>query len=168
VQLRGHGDLAHEPSQGHPIAVVNAGLEPNLRHRAVDEVPQRHDAAGQHRTRAPADADCATLQGFEREVRDVDLVPELMSESAQTERLLAPARFLLEASVFGDGLGDGRVKAAIQGVKVLGTDERAALDRQLGDRLADVPVSPGAPSIRMGARRPFRSCARPARHGAAR
>jgi transcriptional regulator with XRE-family HTH domain len=118
-------DLAHEPSQGHPIAVVNAGLEPNLRHRAVDEVPQRHDAAGQHRTRAPADADCATLQGFEREVRDVDLVPELMSESAQTERLLAPARFLLEASVFGDGLGDGRVQAAIQGVKVLGTNERA-------------------------------------------
>ena len=42
--------------------------------------------------------------------------------------------------MFSDGLGDGGVQTAIQGVKVLGADERAALDRQLGDRLTDVTV----------------------------
>ena len=125
VHLRGDGDLADEPSQRHPITVVKAGLEADLRQCAVDEVPQAHDAAGKHRTGAPADADGATLQGFEREERGVDLVPELMSESPQTEHLLTPARFLQEPSMLGDGLGDRRVEAAIQSVEVLGTDQRS-------------------------------------------
>jgi hypothetical protein len=70
----------------------------------------------------------------------VDLVPELVPEPAQTEHLLAPADFLPEPGMFGDGLGDRGIQAAIEGVKIFGADRGLALDRQLGDRLTDVTV----------------------------
>jgi hypothetical protein len=66
VHLCGDGDLAHEASQGHPTAAVEAGFEPDLRQRAVDEVPQPDDATGQHRGGASAEAHCAPLQRLER------------------------------------------------------------------------------------------------------
>ena len=77
-------------------------------------------------------------------VAGLDQISQLMGEKAQPlgERLLVLLARQAIALVreLGDRVGDGIVQAAVEGAELVDLDRQVALEREVGDRLAQVAV----------------------------
>ncbi len=140
VEVRHHGDLLKELGHGQPLAPLGASVEADLAQRAVNEIPERHEAPAKHHPGAPVDGDRALSQGLEREERRVQRVAELVRDLPAPLVFLRPGSPRGNAGVLRHSFRDGRVEAAIQDAEFLDPDRRPLFEGQLGDRLADVAI----------------------------
>ena len=140
VEIAGCRDLVHEPGDADPLAAVFRAGQPDLTERAIHESDQARQASTQHRSGTAVDRHRSTLQGVKGEERTIQEVPKLVSGVPETLDLLFRSFLSDEPAMLRDRFSDRGVEAAVQGMKLFDGDRRALLDRDLGDRLADVAV----------------------------
>ncbi len=80
MQRRGDGDVAQKIQYGKQLRPLMARGRSNVRERAVDEVAESSQAAAQHRSGIPVDADRAPLDHVERQDRCIDDVPNFVRD----------------------------------------------------------------------------------------
>lgn len=81
------------------------------------------------------------MEDGEGQHRRAQAVAELVREHAEALGTLVGDGLVASALVLGDGVGDGVVEAAIQGVKLVCGDGRVGLVGELGDDLTDIAVA---------------------------
>ena len=140
----GRRELADEFGYRELLAILHRLRETKLVDRSPNQRAQRHQAAVKHRAGAPGDADISRLEHLERDDRGVGEISQLMGQ--EPEALCPAGGFSIEgplhtdASVLGDGRGDGLVKTSIQRSEVPGADGRVSFHGQLGHGLTDIAV----------------------------
>ena len=145
-QARRHLDLGDEPVDGDRFTQLHghAGCEAHVGQRAVDEVAQADEAALKHGGGRAVDGDAAALDRREREHRGAEEVAQLVGEEAEPLAGGAVARLrdqlVAPQGELGDGVRDGVVEAAIEGLEFVRRHLHPVLDRQVGDGLAEIPV----------------------------
>jgi hypothetical protein len=104
----------------------------------------RDQAAIEHGAGRPGQTDIAGLDGGNGEGRGMDEVAQFVGEEAQPLIQRLDAFFRIDEVALGGklrhGVGDTVVQAAVEGAKLVHRDRRVLLEREVGDRLAEIAV----------------------------
>ena len=140
VEATGRGDLVDERGHADGLAPLLRGGQPDLTELAVHEGEHAGQAAAQHRSGTAVDGDRSALQCVKGKERTIKEVPKLVSRLPETLDFLFGPLLCDEPGVLRDRFSDRHVEATIQRMKLFDGDRCVLLERDLGDRLANVTV----------------------------
>jgi hypothetical protein len=110
----------------------------------VDQVLEADQAAVEHGAGRTRQTHVAGTDDGQRQDRSAQVISHLVREVAkpfvQRRGLEVRSREVPLIGELGDGIGDGVVQASVEGAEFIHLDPGVPFERQIGDRLAGVPV----------------------------